>query len=271
MRRPLRRTFEILQQLWPKITVILMDRNFRNPTLGPVLETYGPNIRSVAIVLVVGLLFCTVALLFAMDLRERAAWIVFYVLTLLWMLLLLRYLLSKAWLHEVGISYRGMLGYGEMRWLEVARLYFGSYELHAQHIPLGTFYRLKLVSIQGQRVSLGERLRRADHLAGRIARFTFEPLLQKATHEFSADAAVDFGAIHLARQDGVTIDKTFFDKNLRWEEIAGYDFDSVYVRFHQFKGLSWKVQAERVPNARVLEALLDGVMHKVWTGSSSSQ
>ena len=169
-----------------------MDANLRSPALGPVLETYGPNIRVVAIVLFLALFFCTVALLFALDLRDRTAWIIFYLLTAAFLLLLLRYLLSKAWLHELGISYRGMLGYGEMRWLDIARLYFGSYELHAHHIPLGTYYRLKLVSIHGKRVSLGERLRRSDDLADRITRFTFEPLLQKAMQDFSADGEVDF-------------------------------------------------------------------------------
>ena len=241
-----------------------MDANLRSPALGPVLETYGPNIRVVAIVLFLALFFCTVALLFALDLRDRTAWIIFYLLTAAFLLLLLRYLLSKAWLHELGISYRGMLGYGEMRWLDIARLYFGSYELHAHHIPLGTYYRLKLVSIHGKRVSLGERLRRSDDLADRITRFTFEPLLQKAMQDFSADGEVDFGRIRVSRPQGVSIIKTLFDKKLRWEEIAGYDFNSVYITFHRFKGFSWKVPSEGVPNAYVLKALLDSVMPKVW-------
>ena len=241
-----------------------MDANLRSPALGPVLETYGPNIRVVAIVLFLALFFCTVALLFALDLRDRTAWIIFYLLTAAFLLLLLRYLLSKAWLHELGISYRGMLGYGEMRWLDIARLYFGSYELHGHHIPLGTYYRLKLVSIHGKRVSLGERLRRSDDLAHRITRFTFEPLLRKAMQDFSADAEVDFGRIRVSRPQGVTISKTFFDKGLRWEEIAGYDFNSVYITFHPFKGFSWMVPSESVPNTQVLKALLDGVMQNVW-------
>jgi hypothetical protein len=54
--------------------------------------------------------------------------------------LALRHLLSRVWLHETGISFQGIFGYGEMRWQEVERLYFGSYEIHAHYIPLGTFY-----------------------------------------------------------------------------------------------------------------------------------
>jgi hypothetical protein len=241
-----------------------MDSNLRNPAFGPVVETYGPNIRVVTIVFFLGLFFCTAALLFALDLRDRAAWIVFYTLSALFLFLLSRHLLSKAWLHELGISYRGMLGYGELRWLDIASLYFGPYELRAQHIPLGTFYRLKLVSTHGQRISLGQRIRSADDLADRIARYTFEPLLQKTIQDFNADAEVDFGRIRVSRPRGVAIDKTFFDKKLHWVEIGGYDFNSAYVTFHQFKGLSWKVPPERVPNTGVLKALLDRVMHEVW-------
>jgi hypothetical protein len=237
----------------------------RNYTLGPPVETYGPNLRIAAIVVVLGLLFCWLAFAVAIDTRDRTAWAVFLGLTAGFAALALRPLLSRVWMHEMGISFRGILGYGEMRWQEVERLYFGSYEMHAHYFPLGTFYRLKLISSHGEKVSLGERVRRADELAERIGKFTMERLLQKAVQEFNSGATVDFGAILVTRAEGVTLRKWYTDKKIRWDEIAGYDFTSSDLRFHRFgKRLSVNVAADRVANVRVLRALLDTVMERAW-------
>src|SRR6266851_4427998 len=134
----------------------------RNYTLGPPFETYGPNVRVIAILLVLALLFCWLAFAVARDLRDPTAWFVFYALTAAFAGIVCWHLVSRVWLQELE------------------RFYFGSYEIHAQHIPLGTFYRLKLITTHGQKVSLGERVRHADELAERIAKFSFEPLMQKA-------------------------------------------------------------------------------------------
>lgn len=237
----------------------------RNYTLGLPLETYGPNIRVIAILLVLALLFCGLAFAVAIDLRDPTAWLVFYALTAAFAGIVSWRLVSRVWLHELGISYRGILGYGEIRWLELDRFYFGSYELHAEHIPLGTFYRLKLISIRGQKVSLGERIRQADELAARIAQFSFEPLMQRALQTFNSGGVVDFGAIRVSRSDGVTIVKLLSDTKIPWQEIEGYDILSSHVSFHRFhKRFASRVASDRVANLTVLRALLDGVMHHVW-------
>lgn len=237
----------------------------RNYTLGPPFETYGPNVRVIAILLVLALLFCWLAFAVARDLRDPTAWFVFYALTAAFAGIVWWHLVSRVWLHELGISYRGILGYGEIRWLELERFYFGSYEIHAQHIPLGTFYRLKLITTHGQKVSLGERVRHADELAERIAKFSFEPLMQKALQAFNSGGVVDFGAILVSRSDGVTIVKLLSDTKIPWQEIEGYDTLSSHVSFHRFhKRFACRVASERVANLTVLRALLDGVMYHVW-------
>ncbi|HET8923225.1 MAG TPA: DUF6585 family protein [Candidatus Acidoferrum sp.] len=158
-----------------------------------------------------------------------------------------------------------MFGYGEIRWLELDRVYFGSYELHAQHFPLGTFYRLKLITTHGKKVSLGERVRHAEELAERIGRFSFKPLMQKALETFDSGGVVDFGAILVSRSEGVIIVKLLSDTKIRWEEIEGYDILSSHVSFHRFhKRFARSIASDRVANLLVLRALLDGVMHQVW-------
>ncbi|HEY6946479.1 MAG TPA: DUF6585 family protein [Candidatus Acidoferrum sp.] len=237
----------------------------QNYSLGPPIETFGPNWKVVAIVVALGLLFCGPALAVAWDLHDRTAWTIFYALTALFVALALPLVVFRVWVHATGISFRGLFRQGEMRWMEVERLYFGSYEMHAHHIPLGTFYRLKLVSSQGAKLSLGERVGRADELAERIAKYTFERLLQKAKHDLDSRATLDFGAVLVSRAEGVKLLKWYADTQMRWEEIAGYDFTSSELAFHRAgKRFAAKVRTEKVPNVRVLRALLDGVMQPLW-------
>lgn len=237
----------------------------RNYALGPPIETFGPNPRVIAILFALAFLFCGLAFAVARELRDPTGWFVFYALTAVFAGIVSWRLVSRVWLHELGISYRGILGYGEMRWMELERIYFGSYEIHAHHIPLGTFYRLKLISTHGQKVSLGERVRHADELAERIGKFSFEPLMQKALQTFNSGAVVDFGAILVSRAEGVIIVKLLSDTKIPWQEIEGYDFLSSYVSFHRFhKRFKCRIASERVANLVVLRALLDGVMHHVW-------
>jgi hypothetical protein len=239
-----------------------------NYTLGPPLETYGPNPRTVGIIVVIGGMFCGFAYAVAAEAQDKTAWAVLLGMTAVFVGLLLHHLLSRVWVHDLGISFRGLFGYGELRWQDVEQIYFYAYEVHAHWIPLGTFYRLKLVSTHGPKVSLGERIRHAEDLAQSIGKATLERLLEKAVQEFKGDSEVDFGAILVSRAEGVTIRKWHGDKRIRWEEIAGYDFTASHVGFHRIeKRFTVNVGTERVANALVLRALLDGVMRKVWSRS----
>jgi hypothetical protein len=243
----------------------------QNYTLGPPLQTYGPNIKVTAILAVVGLLLCLLVFAVALEVRDTTAWTIFYILAALYGGTILRQLSSRVWLHETGISWRGIRGQGEMRWLELDRMYFGSYEIHAHYIPLGTFHRLKLISTQGQKVSLGERIRGGDDLAKEIAKFTLRPLLQRATQSFENGQEADFGAVSVSLSEGVTVRKWYADKKIPWQEIEGYERNDVYFKIHRFKKhFAVSVSSEQIANVHVLRALLDGVMHHVWQREQSS-
>jgi hypothetical protein len=214
---------------------------------------------------VVGPVPCLLALGVATGVRDPIAWAIFYGLAALYGGMFLRQLSSRVWLHQTGISYRGILGHGEMRWLDLDRLYFGSYEVHAHYIPLGTFYRLTLVSTHGQKVSLGERVRHAKDLAEDIRLLTFKRLMEKAMESFENCQEVDFGAVHVSRKEGVAVKKWYSDTKIPWQAIEGYECTDAYFKFHRFnKRFAVSVSSERIANAHVLRALLDGVMHYVW-------
>lgn len=62
------------------MTGIVRKLALQNYSLGPPVETFGPNWKVVAIVVALALLFCWPALAVAWDLHDRTAWIVFYAL-----------------------------------------------------------------------------------------------------------------------------------------------------------------------------------------------
>jgi len=236
-----------------------------NYTLGPPLKSYGPNIKVTVIPVVVGLLLCLLVFAVAMEIKDATAWTIFYVLAALYGGTVLRQLSSRVWLHETGVSWRGILGQGEMRWLDFDRMYFGSYEIHAHYVPLGTFYGLKLVSSQGQKVSLGERISGGDDLAKEVAKFTLKPLLEKAMQGFENGQEVDFGAISVDRSEGTAVRKWHSDKRVRWGEIEAYESSDAHFKIRRFKKhFTVNVSAEKIANTHVLCALLDGVMREVW-------
>jgi len=237
----------------------------QNYTLGPPLKTFGPNIKVVVILGIVGFLLCLLVFAVAIEVKDPTAWTIFYALSALYGGTLLRQLSSRVWLHETGISWSGILGQGEMLWLDMDRFYFGSYEIHAHYIPLGKFYRLKVVSTHGQKVSLGERVRGGEELAREIAKFTLRPIMQRAKQNFENGQEVDFGAIRVRRAEGVTVKNWYSDKKIPWQEIEGYEGNDSCLRIHRFKKhFAVSISSERIANAHVLRALLDGVMHEVW-------
>ena len=239
--------------------------DLHNYTLGPSISTYGPNAKVTVILGIVGLLLCLLALFVATEAKDLIAWTIFYALTALYGGVLLQQLCSRVWLHETGISWRGILGHGGMRWLEVERIYFSAYEVHAHYIPLGRFYRLKLISTHGQKVSLGERVRGGQELIGEIAKFTLKPMMEKAKLSFDNGQTVEFGAIHVNRSEGMTVKRWYSDKKIAWQEIEGYECNDSSFEIRRFKKLlAVKVSSEQIANAHVLRALLARVMHHVW-------
>ena len=82
-----------------------------NYALGPTLKTFGPN-RAICIVVVVAGLFCGFAYLVAADVQGKMAWAVFFGMTAFFVGLLLHHLRSRVWVHDSGISFRGLLATG---------------------------------------------------------------------------------------------------------------------------------------------------------------
>ena len=237
----------------------------RYSPLGPVLKTFGPSYRVAGIVLVLGLIFGGLAFAVAYGIHDQTAWLVFDGVAAFFSLLLWRQLVYRAWLHETGISYRKVLGSGEVRWMEVERVFFGSHDLDAHGIPLGTFSSLRLVTTYGRKITLGESIRDTDELYDAVSQKTFDALYRKAVQEFNSNREVDFGAIRVSRETGVTIRRWFHRQTIPWRDIAAFRYSPHYFVFDRVSSrFETRVVSEHVANIRALHALLTNVMRNVW-------
>jgi len=233
-------------------------QTMKHQTLGPSFQSFGPNFRIAIVVSGVGVLFSWLAYVTALEMRGAVAWMIFYFLAVGFGLLIARHLVFRVWVHETGISYRGLLGYEELPWRELERVYFGSYDINVHHIPLGTFYRLRLITKRGKKLSIGERLHAADDLMELIKSYTLKEMLRQAMHEFWAGVAVDFGAVRVHRVDGLKVRKWFQWVTIRWEELADYNISSDRTGFGRWnKRFVLRINSERIANIHVLESLLD--------------
>jgi len=237
--------------------------------LGPVLDTYKTNVRMTAIVVALGFIFCTPLYFATQETNSPIARLIFLAALAFFILLVAERLTARAYLHDNGISYHSILTRKEMRWQEVERLYYGAHLLSGHAVVLGTFYRLKLLDQNGQKLSLGDRVGRIPQLAEKIAQATYEPLLRKATDRFNRGDVLDFGLVLVSPAAGLTLKRWYADATIPWDQLASYKLDAgaFYIwRVGQkhTKGLP----TESIPNAWVLLGLLNAAAKAAATAKS---
>src|ERR1700730_2856745 len=228
--------------------------------LGPVLDTYKTNIRMTAFAVVLALIFCTPLWFAAHETDSHTARVIFLGVLAFFILVIAERLTARAYLHDDGISYRSILTQKEIRWVAVERLYYGAHRLSVNVIPLGTFYQLKLLDQHGQKLSLGDRVGRTAQLAEKIAQYTYEPLLRKATDNFSNGEELDFGLVRVSRSAGLKVKRWSGYTTIKWVDLAAYKLDAGnFYLWRTGEKHTNGLPTERIPNAWVLLGLLNAV------------
>jgi len=232
-------------------------------TLGPPFESFGPHVRVALALLAVGGLFSFLAYSVAEEIHGWSAWAMFYVLAVGFGLFVVRHFFFRLWLHESGISYRGLLGRHEIHWRDIDRIYFGSYDIHVHYLALGTFYRLRLLTKQGTKLSLGERVHAAKALAEQVQKHTLPEMLRKSLHDFENGVELDFGKICISRKKGVRYQRWFGWQDIPWEGLTTYGVSESLVNLGGAEKLfQVNIAADKVVNVHVLEELLGRVQRK---------
>jgi hypothetical protein len=231
--------------------------------LGPVLDTYKTNVRMTAFAVVLALVFCTPLWFAAHETDSRTARVIFLGVLAFFILVIAERLTARAYLHDDGISYRSILTQKEIRWVAVERLYYGAHRLSVNVIPLGTFYQLKLLDQNGQKLSLGDRVGRIAQLAEKIAQYTYEPLLRKATDNFSSGEELDFGLVRVSRSAGLKVKRWSGYTTVKWADLAAYKLDAGnFYLWRTGEKHTNGLPTERIPNAWILLGLLNAVSNK---------
>ena len=231
--------------------------------LGPVLDTYKTNVRMTLIVIVLAFLFCTPLWFAYQETKSPVARLIFLAALAFFALLITVRLTARAYLHDNGVSYASIFTHKEIRWVEVERLYYGAHQVSAHVIPLGTFYQLKLLDQNGQKLSLGDRVGRIAQLAEKIAQYTYEPLLQKATHNFNRGEELDFGLVRVSRSAGLKVKRWSSYTTIPWADLAAYKLDAGnFYLWRVGQKHTSGIPTERIPNAWVLLGLLNAVSNR---------
>ena len=231
--------------------------------LGPVLDTYKTNLRMTALAVVLAFIFCTALWFATQETDNRTVRIIFLGVLAFFILLITERLTARAYLHDDGISYRSILSQKEIRWVEVERLYYGAHRLSVDFIPLGTFYQLKLLDQNGQKLSLGGRIGRAAHLADKISQYTYEPLLRKASDNFNSGEELDFGLVRVSRSAGLKVKRWSGYTTIKWADLAAYKLDAGnFYLWRTGEKHANGLPTERIPNAWILLGLLNAVSNK---------
>jgi hypothetical protein len=232
-------------------------------SFSPLVQSFGPNVRIALVMIALGGFFTWLFFEGAREFHSKTAWLFFYSVGSCSGCLILRHLNFRVWVHESGILYRGIFGVGELLWRDFEKVYYGSYDITFHFVTLGVFHRLTLITRQGTKLSIGERLHGSGDLAELIQSYTLSEMIRKAAHEFERGVQLDFGAIRLSRKSGVKYQNWWLWHEIRWENLSKYGVSDTHVNLGAANKLfGVNIRAEKVANVHVLEELLDRVKKK---------
>lgn len=245
--------------------------------LGPPLQTFSGNKGTlIAVVAIVGFFaFVFGSPLAAPPVNTRSLTI--YVGVIVGLLVLFGgWLLSvKVQLHPDGISYQSWFGSKEVRLDELERFYYSSVKRSVNFIPVGTYYKFKLIDSDGKKISFGNRVERPGVLGPKLVEHTLPPLLNKAVRLLQSGQELDFGAIRLSREHGLKVKKSAWlglstrIEEIPWDQVSEYRID--HGHFYIFRAGQKRTTGpliSQVANAFVLLTLLEQIYKQAGQGTA---
>lgn len=195
---------------------------------------------------------------------KLVGWVVLIGVTALFVVSIVWLLSVRVALYEQGIRYVSILGSKETRWAEVERFYYSAIKQTVWYgfipIPTGTHYRFALIDSHGQKISFGAGIERGEELGKKLVEMTLEALTAKAAERFNSGVELDFGPIGMDKVSGLKVKGWFKFKEIPWDDVVDYSIDKGHFfvwRRGQKRTRGTPIQ--KIPNAFVLLALLDGI------------
>lgn len=169
-------------------------------------------------------------------------------------------LTCRVTLDQLGITYRSVMGEMQMRWVDVEKMYYQATKESVNLIPVGTYYRYKLVDCNGRKIKFGSRIGHGAKLAELLVKMTYPHVFDRCAARYNAGSEVDLGDIRLSRQNGIRVKRLLGWKHIPLSEVAEYRIDRGH--FYIFRMGERRTSGPaiwNVPNAFVLVALLDSI------------
>ncbi len=247
--------------------------------LAPPLEEFkGNKVTLLAVVIVVGGFAGLIGkgLASPPDPVTDRSLIIYGVVVLALLALFAGWILSvRVSLHPDGISYQSWFGSKELRLDELQRVYYSSVKRSVNFIPIGTYYKFKLIDSSGKKLSFGNRVERPGVLGPKLVQHTHPALLNNAVRLLQSGQEVDFGKIRVTRDRGVKVTRPAWlglrvrTEEIPWDQVSGYRIDQghFYI-FRQGQKTTTGPLVSQVPNAFVLLALLDGIYRQAAPASA---
>ena len=230
--------------------------------LGAELETFGGNkiVIGLTAVLVLGTSLIVYAA-FTMPSTDNGFKV--FALTLMAGPALLFFWLKsiQVTLHTDGISYHSMFSEKEIRWDAVERFYYTATKQRLHFIPIGTYYRFKLVDSEGCKLRLGSRIGRLAPLGQKLIEHTYPTLLKKVVSQYNSGQEVDFGWIRVNRTAGIKVKTFFVRKEIPWDNVSSFAIQ--HGHFYVWRKGEKRTTGPAlryVPNAWALQALLKSIL-----------
>jgi len=226
---------------------------------GTTIETFNGN-RIVILILVL-ITLSLISVFFLADQTSGTEKLVISSIIILLVSLISWFLSIDIKIYSDGISSKTFFGKKEMRWDDVLRFTYSATKQRINFIPVGTYYDMKLESMQGQKIHIGNRATEMNNLSTHIINYTLMPLYNKIVDKFNNGADLDFGAIKLNRTSGFKARGLFRTIEVPLNQLIDYRIEKgqFYIFKQGKKYAAISAPIGKVPNAFALLELLNSI------------
>lgn len=161
-------------------------------------------------------------------------------------------------LDPMGLRYKSAAGEHTLLWSEVDRFYYSSTKVRINLIPAGTYYSFKFKTTSGAKLTFGNSVGNAKELGQKLIERTYKSLFDRAATAFDAGQEVDFDAIKISKQNGVTMKRALRKITIPWKDVASYKIaDGKFYIFKRGERFASAPSLKEVANAFVLFGMLN--------------
>lgn len=163
---------------------------------------------------------------------------------------------------EDSISYYSIFNKKIIRWRELEEFYYQSVERSMNFIPIGTYYKFKLIDSKGERIYFGNRVGDTEQIGKKIINASFPIMYKNAIEILTNNEAIQWGPVYLDNED-LIIEKFFESKVISLKKITHVGISKgEFIVFSEGLNIHVALPIGKIPNVFVLLELIKNLTHK---------